>query len=276
MSVRLAAKMDAGIGESPLWQDQPGRVVWTDPLTRRLLYADGAGAAGSVALDESLFSIAALPDGGIAGATATCLCRVGAARGVLAAGPAAPLAPGVRFNDMAVDALGGIWAGAMHGGVLAASGSLYYAAGVAQRPRQVFAGLGVPNGMAFSHDGTILYLIDTLARTLLAFAADVRAGTLSQPVIVSDFMNIPGKPDGMTIAADGSLWVAMWGGSCVVRLAPDGALLALVKVPAPHVSSACFGPDGTLFVSTSRMRLGPQQLAEWPDSGSLFAIAALA
>lgn len=315
----------AQIGESPLWQPAQTRLLWTDPVTRRLLHArrddtapranaiagaragggavadagvsKGAGASlnagagagastnagastgasaltrvGETALTASVFGIAALPDGVVVGTLARSLCRIDPDSGAIDAGPAAPLADGMRFNDLAVDANGGLWAGAMHGGLLAGTGALYHAATVDQAPRVVAAGLGVPNGMAFSADGATLYLVDTLARTLLAYAVDLGAGTLAEPAIVSDFMHIPGKPDGMTIAADGTLWVAMWGGGCVVQLARDGALLQLLRVPAPHVSSVCIDPAGTLYITTSRMRLGPRQLADAPGSGGLFAI----
>jgi Entner-Doudoroff aldolase len=262
----------AQIGESPLWQAAGERILWTDPMSRRLLYCGEDGRnAGETSLDESVFSIAALPGGGVAGTLARSLCRLDA-NGIIESGPIAALADGVRFNDMAVDAQGGLWAGAMHGGLLARSGAVYYAATLSEAPRLVANGLGVPNGMAFSHDGRTLYLIDTLARTLLAYRLGEGAGNLSEPAIVSDFMNIPGKPDGMTIAPDGSLWIAMWGGGCVVQLAPGGEWLQTVRLPAPHVSSACFGPRGTLYVTTSRMRLGPRQLADAPGSGGLFAI----
>jgi Entner-Doudoroff aldolase len=263
----------AQIGESPLWQPVQARLLWTDPVTRRLLHARRDGSeAGEVALAASVFGIAALPDGAVVGTLAQSLCRIDADSGAIDAGPAAPLAAGSRFNDLAVDARGGLWAGAMHGGLLAGTGALYYAATVDHTPRVIATGLGVPNGMAFSADGATLYLIDTLARTLLAYAVDLDAGTLAEPTIVSDFMHIPGKPDGMTIAADGTLWVALWGGGCVVQLAPCGALLQLLRVPAPHVSSVCIDPAGTLFITTSRMRLGPRQLADAPGSGGLFAI----
>jgi sugar lactone lactonase YvrE len=64
----------------------------------------------------------------------------------------------------------------------------------------------------------------------------------------------------------------MWGGGCVVQIAPDGALLQTVMLPAPHVSSACMDDGGRLWVSTSRMRLSRQQLADAPGSGGLFVI----
>ena len=263
----LVCNPQATVGESPLWDRVAQRVLWTDPPGRRLLHPEGA-----IAVEESLYAIAALPDGGIVGATSNCLCGVDPVSGAIERGPAIDLAPGLRLNDMAVDARGGIWVGAMHGGLLAGTGTLYYADHPAAPPRRVASGLGVPNGIGFSPDGGTLYLVDTLARTLLAYRVDLAAGSLSEPVIVSDFLNLPGKPDGMRVAPDGSLWVAMWGGGCVVQLAPDGALLQQLSVPAPHVSSLCFAPGGKLYVTTSRMRLGPRQLADAPGSGGLFLI----
>lgn len=263
----LVCDPQATIGESPLWDRVGQRVLWTDPPGRRLLHPGGA-----IAVEEPLYAIAALPDGSLAGATANCLCSVDTGDGSIGRGPAIALEPGLRLNDMAVDPRGGLWVGAMHGGLLGGAGALYYADHPRAQPRKVASNLGVPNGMGFSLDGGTLYLVDTLARTLLAYRADLEAGTVSEPVIVSDFMNIPGKPDGMTVADDGSLWVAMWGGGCAVQLASDGALLQQLRVPAPNVSSLCFAPGGKLYVTTSRMRLGPRQLADAPGSGALFLI----
>ena len=101
-----------------------------------------------------------------------------------------------------------------------------------------------------------------------AFTGD----TLAEPVIVTDFLNVPGKPDGMALAPDGSFRVAMWGGGCVAHIAADGATLGWTDVPAPHVSSACFAGADRLLVTTSRMRLSPAALADAPMSGGLFEI----
>lgn len=266
----LVCNPQAGVGESPVWQD--GRLLWTDPPGRRLLCLEEGDGWRATSLDESVYALAALPGGRLAGNTARGFCTVDPGSGSLARGPDASLAPGVRMNDMAVDARGGLWAGAMHGGLLAGKGKLYYATDPGTTPREVASGLGVPNGMAFSQDGATLYVIDTLARTLLAYRADIDTGSLSEPAIVSDFLGLPGEPDGMAVAPDGSLWVAMWGGGCVLQLAPDGAALQQVRIPAPHVSSLCFAPGGRLFVTSSRMRLGPRQLADAPGSGGLFVI----
>lgn len=256
----------ATIGEGPVWCD--GTLFWTDPVERQLLRSEGTGLSRT-STAQPIWSLGALIDGGLCGAQDDRLCAVGT-NGVLRPGPAAKLAAGCRFNDLTVDAAGRIWVGAMHRGVLAATGALYCASSLGARPVLVARGLGVPNGLAVAADGTRLFVIDTLARTLLAYSID---GTvLGEPVILSDFMGVPGKPDGMTLAPDGSFWVAMWGGGCVAKLTPDGALLATVALPAPHVSSLCVAALDRLLVTTSRMRLAPDALAAAPLSGGLFEI----
>jgi sugar lactone lactonase YvrE len=77
----------------------------------------------------------------------------------------------------------------------------------------------------------------------------------------------------MAIAPDGSFWVAMWGGSCVVQLAPDGAFLRRIELPAPHVSSVYCAGANRLLVTTSRMRMSKQALLDHPGSGGLFEIS---
>jgi xylono-1,5-lactonase len=158
----------------------------------------------------------------------------------------------------------------MHRGVLATRGAIFYARTVQDRPIRVTDGLGVPNGMKLSADGRTLFVIDTLERTLLAYPVD--GGSLGEPVIVSDFLGLPGKPDGMTLAPDGSFWVAMWGGGGIVQLARDGAFLRRIALPAPHVSSLCLAGEKRLLITTSRMRLSSQALLDHPGSGGLFEV----
>jgi sugar lactone lactonase YvrE len=254
------------IGESPLWSR--GQLLWTDPLAPRLLvYSDDA--LRIVPTQRPVWSLAGLPGGDVRGTLDGAFCAVDTA-GAVRPGADAPLDPGCRFNDMTLDPGGGLWAGVMHRGLLATRGAIFHAPSLDVEPRAVASGLGVPNGMKFSSDGSKLYVVDTLMRTLLAYP--VHDDKLGEPVIISDFLGIPGKPDGMTLGPDGTFWVAMWGGGCVVQLAPDGAVLQQIGVPAPHVSSVCFETPDRLFVTTSRMRLSPRALAEHPGSGALFEI----
>jgi sugar lactone lactonase YvrE len=264
-SVRLLCDARAAIGETPIAFE--GGVLWTDPVSRRLLHC--AGPLETAATDRPVWSLAMLPEGQVAGASDDAFGLMARDR-TWRFGPAATLDPGCRFNDMAVDPDGGLWVGAMHRGVLAARGSLYHAPSIDARPVRVASGLGVPNGMKVSADGATLFVVDTLARTLLAYPR--RHGALGEPVIVTDFMGLPGKPDGMTVDADGTFHVAMWGGGGVAHVAADGATLGFTALPAPHVSSLCFAAPGRLAVTTSRMRLSDAALAAQPFSGGLFEI----
>lgn len=265
-SVRLICDAGVAIGESPAWLND--RVYWTDPVSRRLLSVTRNGEQKSIAMSSAVWSLAASADG-LVGSLDDRFCRISES-GEISAGSAATIEPGCRFNDMTIDASGELWVGMMHRGVLATRGAIFHATSVRAEPTRVASGLGVPNGMKLSADGRTLYVIDTLERTLLAYPVD--SGKLAEPIIVSDFLGLPGKPDGMTLAADGTFWIAMWGGSCVVQLANDGAFVRKVAVPAPHVSSLCFVARHSLIVTTSRMRLSPQALSEHPGSGGLFEI----
>jgi xylono-1,5-lactonase len=264
--VRLICDAAVAIGESPAWRND--RVYWTDPVARRLLSVADNGELQSVAMASSVWSLAGSSDT-LFGALDDCFCTI-AKSGEISAGPAATIDPGCRFNDMTVDASGGLWVGMMHRGVLATRGAIFHARSVHAAPTRVASGLGVPNGMKLSADGRTLYVVDTLERALLAYPVD--GGKLGEPAIVSDFLGLPGKPDGMTLAADSTFWVAMWGGGCVVQLAGDGAFLRKIALPAPHVSSLCFSSPKRLLVTTSRMRLSPQALSDHPGSGGLFEI----
>ncbi|MFS2108988.1 2-dehydro-3-deoxy-6-phosphogalactonate aldolase [Sphingomonas sp. Sphisp140] len=260
---RLLANPGAIIGESPVIQRDT--VSWTDPVRRRV-YRFAEGQVAERETEQPVFGLVPLPDGRIAGTLESAFCTLDGITG-----PTAEIGPGCRFSDLTVDPRGGLWGGVMHKAILAGRGAIFHAASSEAEPRRVAEGLGVPNGMAFSDDGRTLFVIDTLSRTLIAYPADIEAGTLGEPVIVSDFMNVPGKPDGMARAPDGRFFVAMWGGGCIAELAPDGALLRSIPVPAPHLSSAALAGD-TLYVTSSRMRLSPAQLEAFPASGGLFAI----
>ncbi len=64
-----------------------------------------------------------------------------------------------------------------------------------------------------------------------------------------------GGPDGLTVDADGRIWVALWGGSAVHCYTPDGSLVEVLDVPASHVTACTFGGPGlaTLYITTSQV-----------------------
>lgn len=262
----LAHPAQTMVGESPVIAED-GALYWVDPTVPCLLRWDEVHCT-RVPLPEPVWSLGRSGDR-LVGNGETHFVRLGV-DGRLDAGPEIDVGAGCRLNDMVVDRRGGLWAGSMHRGLLSGRGALFHAAGAEAPARRVADGLGVANGMAFAADQRTLFVIDTLARTLLAYPADIEAGTLGEPRVVTDFLGVPGKPDGMAMAADGHLWVAMWGGHAVVELAPNGALLRSIPVPAAHVGSLVFADDGRLFITTARARLSDAELARSPGAGGLF------
>ncbi len=256
------------VGESPVF-GADGVLRWVDPTVPCLLQWDGAHCT-RLPLSEPVWALG-MANGAWVGNGETHFVAL-AEDGQVQAGPALDVGSGCRLNDLVVDSRGGLWGGSMHRGLLGGRGALFHAGSVQAPARRVAEGLGVANGMAFSPDETTLFVIDTLARTLLAYPADIVAGTLGEPRVVTDFLGVPGKPDGVAMAADGHLWVAMWGGQAVVELAANGAVLRSIAVLAPHVGSLCFAPDGRMFISTARARLGDVALARYPGSGGVFVV----
>ncbi len=82
-----------------------------------------------------------------------------------------------------------------------------------------------------------------------------------------------GVPDGMTLDADGMLWVAVWDGSVVRRYRPDGAVESEVRLPVSQPTSCAFGDAdlGTLYITSARDELTAEELAAEPHAGGVFA-----
>lgn len=143
--------------------------------------------------------------------------------------------------------------------------------------RQMLPGLTNSNGLGWSPDGKTFYHIDTPTRQVSAFDYDSRLGSLRNRRIVVRFLETPefGRPDGMTVDAEGMLWIAHWNGARVSRWDPDsGEMLAVVQVPAAQVTSVAFGGEAldTLYITTARRNLTPTHLVGQPYAGGLFAV----
>ena len=103
------------------------------------------------------------------------------------------------------------------------------------------------------------------------FDYDLNTGAATNRQVFVDLtLDLPNDgaiPDGMTIDAEGLLYVAMWGGSRIDVYRDDngkGILVETIAVPtALQTSSVAFGGDDlkTLFITTAAMNLTPEQQA---------------
>jgi sugar lactone lactonase YvrE len=187
--------------------------------------------------------------------------------------------PEVRFNDGRPDALGGLVIGTMGnnvgpngeaGEVEPGLGKLYRF-GSDHAFVELERGIGIANTICWSPDLRVFYSADTLANEIRAYDYDAETGAVgaSRPFFAG-FER--GAPDGSAVDADGFLWNCRYGGGCVVRVAPDGAVERVVEVPCGNVTTCTFGGEDlrTLFITTAAAGRGPgERLA-----GSVFALEA--
>jgi sugar lactone lactonase YvrE len=179
--------------------------------------------------------------------------------------------PRNRLNDGYVDAAGRLWFGTMDDDETNPTGALYrFDATGLQRCDDDYV---ITNGPATSPDGRTLYHIDTLKREIYAFdlAAD---GSLSKRRIFARVAETDGHPDGPVVDATGCVWVGLFGGWGVNRYSPSGELLSKLSLPVANCTKAAFGGADlqTLYVTTAWKGLTPEQRAQQPLAGGLFAV----
>lgn len=175
---------------------------------------------------------------------------------------------GIRLNDGTCSPAGTLYGGTMSYQQTTGAGTLYRFDGRDLKPEVVASNVTISNGIGFSPDGSLAYYNDTPTGRVDVFdnVEDHLVGR--RPFVTID--DGDGKPDGLTVDAEGGVWVACWGGSAVRHFAADGTLQQVVELPVTQVSCCCFGGEDlkTLYITTSRENL-PE--GEEPEAGSVYA-----
>lgn len=176
--------------------------------------------------------------------------------------------PGMRCNEGGCSPDGDFFIGTMAEDQTTAAAGLYRVRAGGSSIERVLDRLTVSNGLDWSPDGSRAYHVDTPTRTVTEFAVD-SAGGLDDRRLFARFGAADGLPDGLTVAADGSVWVAGNGGGAVFGFAPTGQLIERIDVDAGQVTACAFGGDSLeqLFITTSRENLSED---EDPAAGSVF------
>jgi sugar lactone lactonase YvrE len=174
----------------------------------------------------------------------------------------------MRFNDGRVDPSGRFWAGSMVEGSGEPTGRLYCLCDGAARVH--LGGIAISNSICFSGDGRHLYFADSPRREIHRFDMDSRNGSISNRTLFAQ--TPPGAfPDGACIDSEGHLWSAHWGGSRVVRYAPDGSISGSIDLPVTQPTCLAFGGTGLdhLFITTAREDLSTTALTVQPRAGQV-------
>ncbi len=221
------------LGESPFWHPDDAALYWCDIPGRALhRWHPRSVTHRQWALPSEPGCCAPMPGGQLMLAMRDGLFRFDPATGErwrLAAPPYDPA--NERFNDGKADAQGRFWVGTLCEPRRPHAALYRWAAG---RLDRIAGDVTVSNGLAFSPDGRTLYWTDTPTHRITALDLEAGAGTVSRPHLFAEFPRKPagadlrdygGRPDGAAVDTEGALWVAMFEGQRLLRLAPDGRML---------------------------------------------------
>lgn len=254
------------LGECPRWQPQEGRLYWLDvPRSRLHAWQLATDTHQSWTLPERASSLAFTSAGDLLLTPAW-----GFVRWTPGSRDWTPLAAPERggpnrFNDGAVDPRGRFWACTLN--PAKEPTNYLYRLTAGEAPVRIDGGYRAGNGIAWSPCGETMYVVDSGRRVIVAYAVDLADG---RPHRRRDWVEFgtEGVPDGITVDAEGHLWCALWGGGRVVRLSPEGRVVAELELPVDHPTSCTFiGPDRHTLAVTSAV--SPGRVRQMPE-GDLF------
>jgi sugar lactone lactonase YvrE len=259
------------VGESPVWDEQTGRLYWVDMVGKRVRRWTEA-----TNIVETR-SVADFP-------SAVGLCRLGT-RLVLTIGrtfgtfdfdtgqffPEFVLEndPVMRINEGKCDPQGRFWCASMENN-LHADGSpreqserrgRLFRVSLNKVVGPIAEDLGIPNTMVWSPSGDRFYLGDSARNVIWVSSYDAQAGKLGKREVFAE--RGPGVPDGSAIDAEGYLWNARFGAGCIIRYGRSGQVDRIVELPARNPTSCCFGGEALTKLFVTSANYGTDKPTEW-------------
>lgn len=271
--INSLVEINAAIGESPIWSATRKRLLWIDITGRKLhAYDPAAGRNETLDLPEAVGALAEGPSGALTLGLGCDLARLTPEDKAEAFARAPHADPSFRFNDGKYDREGRLWTGLMNKERRKGSGILYR-----YDPDGTWhvcdEGFDLPNGLEWSRDGLIFYFTDSHKGEIYAYDFDPGSGELYNRQLFFSIDPAVGKPDGLTIDAEGFLLSVLFDGSSILRIDPNGKVERRIMLPVLRPTSSAFSEDGRrLFVTTASIGLSAADLEAAPASGALLQL----
>ncbi len=262
----------AKLGEGPSWDKQSQRLLWVDIEGYQLhMYYPSTHEDRTIDIGEHVSAVVPYLENEVIVALISGLYRLNLTTGekFIIHDPEEGR-PGNRFNDGKCDPAGRFLAGTMSLNGESEQGA-FYSLNTEGNVSLLIDEVSTSNGLAWSADHSTLYYIDTPTLEIVSFDYDINEGTISNKQVVATVDESEGYPDGMTIDAEGMLWVARWGGQRVSRIDPtSGKVIAEVSLPVNCVTSCAFGGEhlDELYITTAQ----DDDSADQPLAGGLFMV----
>ena len=263
------------LGEGPVWDDKRERLFWVDILGKSVHWADEYGGNHRIFNTTDYVSNIYLTEPG----DELVLCLTDGfylwlpESGDLKKWVDLPdYDPAIRTNDGFCDVHGNLWIGTMALSEDPDQGKLYLLDND-MKWHVMLDQTSISNGIRCLPDGETYYYIDTPTQQLREYRFDPKSCTWRWVRNVIEFPVSQGHPDGMSMDAEGRLWVSLWNGYGVACVDPEsGDIVDRIEVAAPQVSANIFGGqhNDQLYITTARKLLSDEILAEYPKTGDLF------
>ena len=250
-------------GEGPVWSARWGGLRWVDMLAGDVLSLRSDGAVERRHVGEVAAAIRPRAAGGAV---------IGIERGFALEDPDGTIRTlgevwpeeSIRMNEGACDPDGRFYCGSMAYDQRRGAASLYRLDPDGS-VHIVLREVTVSNGLDWSPDGALAYYNDTDTHRISVFDYDTETGLTGRRT----FAEVDGRPDGLTVDAEGGVWTALSDRGIVQRFTPEGVLDAVLDVPARKTTACTFGGPGLdeLYITTTRQGLAD---GEDPSAGALF------
>jgi sugar lactone lactonase YvrE len=254
----------SSLGEGPIWDARDQSLYWVDIPASRIHQIAADGSLRSWDTGQPVGTVVPRASGGLVVAVRDGFMALDPETGELTMlAEVERDRPDNRMNDGACDRAGRFYAGTMADDESPAAGALYRLDPDLSVTR-LLTGVGISNGIGWSPDERLMYYIDSHAHRVDVFDYDPATGEIDGRRPFAAVGDGGVVPDGLTVDADGGVWVAVWGGYAVLHHDPAGKVTGSVDVPAARVSSCVFGAPGLdrLYITTAA---GPGESA-----GALF------
>ncbi len=267
--LRPVADYACHTGEGPTWHPLEKVVYWTDiPQGKLFRYDPATGnheqvysgrVVGGMTVQQDGKLLLFMDNGGVA------LWDQGKLDVLI---DELPGEKGNRFNDVIADPEGRVYCGTMSTKDI--PGRLYRLDRDLKMTIMV-EGTGTSNGMGYTKDLKKMFFTDTRPGEIYVFDYERASGDLLNQKVHIKVSDGVGRPDGMTVDDEETIWSTRWDGSCMVRYSPAGEEMGRVLFPTKKVSSITFGGDDytDAYVTTAG---GQDKQANGDLAGALFHV----
>ncbi|XP_049895803.1 regucalcin isoform X2 [Epinephelus moara] len=284
VKVECVVKKSALIGEGPVWEESEQMLLFVDIAGQKVhRWSPATNQIQSVETGDMVgFAVPRRSGGYVAGVGRSIVAIDWSTQTMTSLVEVDEDKLNNRLNDGKVDPIGRLLAGTMGkeerpAVVQKQQGSLFSVTSdltVTKHLSQV----DISNGLDWSLDQKTFYYIDSLALTVDAFDYDSNTGHIGNRRVVYHMEEGEGLPDGMTVDAEGRLWVACYNGGRVISIDPaTGMRLQTVSLPVTKTTSCCFGgPDySDLYVTSASVGLDQSDRRAQPLAGGTFRVTGL-